>query len=189
MRLFEKTGASFTSVLIALVVGAFLGAAGVWWLTEGRYTHGSARPVPPPPVYPESGFPGVERAQPPSHSAPPSAPPAEDYFSRKLREWNLDPEEVRRELDRAGRILREGSRELGTRLAEETSDVRIIAVIKAKLTLDEELSAWQISVGCRDGHVTLTGTLDTPDQIARAIVLALDTKGVIDVDSSLRLRR
>ncbi|BET68728.1 hypothetical protein ASA1KI_36460 [Opitutales bacterium ASA1] len=188
MRLSEKTGASFTSVLIALVVGAFFGAAGVWWLTEGRYTHGSARPHTPPPVYPESGFPGVERSR-PEPPPPPASSPNEDYFSRKLREWNLDPDEVRRELDRAGRILREGSRELGTRLAEETSDVRIIAVIKAKLTLDEELSAWQISVGCQDGHVTLTGTLDTPDQIARAIVLALDTKGVIDVDSSLRLRR
>jgi hypothetical protein len=161
----SRAGFSFVGVLITLVLGAFLGAAATYLLLERE-----------------------GRLQPPSTAHPsPEAPSLdEDYFSRKLRDWNLDPEDVRAELNRAGRILREKGRALGSRLAEETSDVRIIAVIKAKYTLDEELSARQITVGCKDGHVTLGGTAQSPEQIGRAIVLALDTDGVVDVDSSLR---
>ena len=173
MHMRGKCGFSFISVLMALVVGAFLGAAGTWFVLEKE----------------------KERAAPPSSGAAPQperphggAPTDEDYLSRKLREWNLDPEQLREELEKAGRVLRQTGREFGSRFAEKTSDVRIIAIIKAKYTLDEELSAWQISVGCKDGHVTLSGTVDSSEQIGRAIVFALDTKGVVDVDSMMRVK-
>ena len=65
--------------------------------------------------------------------------------------------------------------------------MRIIALIKAKYTLDKELSARHITVASTDGHVKLSGSVQSPDQIGRAIVLALDTDGVVDVESSLRV--
>lgn len=112
----------------------------------------------------------------------------EDYIQRKLREWNLRPDDLRRELDEAGRIIRRHTEEIGDRVADATSDLRIIAVIKGKYALDDFLSAWQISIGCKDGHVTLTGSVRSPDLIGRAIVIALETEGVVDVVSSLKVR-
>ncbi|MGH8017564.1 MAG: BON domain-containing protein [Opitutaceae bacterium] len=165
----NRAGFSFLSVLIALVLGAFLGAAATWLVLEKEGRLQPSASAPPPAS--TNGAPAID----------------EDRISRKLREWNLDSEDLREELDRAGRILREKGREFGARLAEETSDVRIIALIKAKYTLDEQLSARQIAVGCKDGHVTLTGTVASAEQVGRAIVLALDTEGVLDVDSSLRV--
>jgi hypothetical protein len=166
----NKPRSGFTSVVIALVIGMFLGAAGTYTLIQKDAADAAA----------------LQAAQP--EKAPPAGANDDDYFSRKLREWNLDTDGLRGELDRAGRIIRERGRELGTRVAEETSDVRIVAVIKAKYTLDDELSAWDISVDCKQGHVTLTGFVRSADQVGRAIVLALDTDGVADVDSSLRVK-
>jgi osmotically-inducible protein OsmY len=108
----------------------------------------------------------------------------DDWFQRKLREWGLSPDDLRRMSDNAGEAI---SRK-GARLGEMASDVRIIAVVKAKFTLDDHLSGWDITVGCADGHVTLGGMVDSPEAIGRAIVLALDTEGVADVVSSLRVR-
>lgn len=165
-----KRRSSFASLLITLVIGMFLGAAGAYTLIEKDAAEAAA----------------LRPAQPEQAPSPGGA--NDDAFARKLREWNLDSDDLRAELDRAGRIIRERGRELGSRVAEETSDVRIVAMIKAKYTLDDELSAWDISVGCKDGHVTLTGFVKSADQLARAIVLALDTGGVVDVDSALRVR-
>jgi hypothetical protein len=112
----------------------------------------------------------------------------EAYIERKLREWNLDPEQLKLELERGGQIVREKSREMGTNLPGEFSDVTIIAKIKAKYTLDRELSGWNIIVGCENGHVTLSGRVDSPSDIGRAVVMALDADGVIDVVSTLTVR-
>lgn len=112
----------------------------------------------------------------------------EAYIDRKLQEWNLDPDELKDELARGGDIVREKSREIGQNLPGGFSDVKVIATIKAKYTLDRELSGWNIIVGCENGHVTLSGKVDSPEQIGRAVVMALDVDGVADVVSSLKVR-
>ncbi len=167
-----RSGSSFAAVLFALVLGGLIGAAATYILFQ------------PNAAVPES--PAVlGTPSPPSTGAAVQAQETrEDAITRKLREWNLNPDELRREMDRAGRVFRA----IGRQVAEGTSDMRIIAVIKAKYTLDDHLSAWNISVGCKDGHVTLTGTVSSAELLGRAIVLALDTDGVIDVDSSLRVK-
>lgn len=115
------------------------------------------------------------------------APAHEDTFQRILREWHLTPEDIRRQLDRAGQVIKREGGALGERLGDATLDARIVTVIKAKFTLDPELSAWEIAVSSKDGHVTLGGTVSHQDLVVRAVVLALDTGGVVDVNSTLRV--
>ncbi|MBI3191710.1 MAG: BON domain-containing protein [Pedosphaera parvula] len=127
---------------------------------------------------------------PQSPTAPlPGAPEtAEDSLTRILREWRLTPEDIRRQLDRAGQVIKREGGALTERLDGATLDARIVTVIEAKYTLDRDLSAWDISVASTQGHVTLSGTVNEPDLVVRAVVMALDTAGVVDVKSALRVK-
>lgn len=60
--------------------------------------------------------------------------------------------------------------------------------IKAKYAQDPTLSAWDISVTCNQGHVKLSGTVSSPDDIGRAEALALDADGVRDATSTLTVK-
>jgi len=60
--------------------------------------------------------------------------------------------------------------------------------IKAKYAADSTLSAWDISVSCDQGHVKLGGTVSSPDDIGRAMAIALDADGVRDVTSTLAVK-
>ena len=124
----------------------------------------------------------------PAPAQPTPAPDKEDEITRLLRQWRLSPDDIKRELERAGTVIKRESGTLGERIGEATLDARIVTVIKAKYTLDRELSAWDIAVASTDGHVTLAGTVNSPDLIGRAVVIALETQGVVDVVSSLRAR-
>ena len=60
--------------------------------------------------------------------------------------------------------------------------------IKAKYAMDPNLSVWKISVSCSQGHVTLSGTVTAPDDIGKAVALALDADGVRDVTSTIQVK-
>jgi hypothetical protein len=181
MNMHDRRGGSLLSFLAGLAIGA-----GIGFFVLPAVLAKPTRPAPA--AAKETPSAGVRSA--------PTRPPApgiekgpavvrdDDWFQRKLREWGLSPDDLRRMSDNAGEAI---SRK-GARLGEMASDVRIIAVVKAKFTLDDHLSGWDITVGCADGHVTLGGMVDSPEAIGRAIVLALDTEGVADVVSSLRVR-
>lgn len=164
---------SLATLLLTLFVGMVGGAGLAYFLLEKP----SVPPVQAPELPPAPGGDELRQAR----------DAVETYMERKVRELHLNPEELKAELARAGRIVREKGRELGTKVAEGASDVRIIAEIKAKYTLDRELSGWTITVGSKDGHVTLSGKVATPERIARAVVIALDVDGVVDVVSSLQV--
>jgi hypothetical protein len=140
----------------------------------------------------EYGGRAAEAAAPASPDVPGTTQPApgatEDAFARILREWHLTPEDVRRQLSNAGQVIRREGTALGARVDEATLDARIVTVIKAKYTLDRALSAWDIAVTSTDGRVTLSGTVNQPDLVVRAVVLALDTSGVTEVQSALRVK-
>jgi len=128
---------------------------------------------------------------------PPSAPSAEtrslgeraaetttelkDTLAAKAKEWRLTPEDIKRELQKGGQIVREKATVAGGKIA----DVRIITVIKSKYVLDRDLSAMDIKVDCTDGKVTLTGALASATLVSKAILLAMDTDGVVNVTSNL----
>jgi hyperosmotically inducible protein len=91
------------------------------------------------------------------------------------------------ELKRTGRVVRRKTEGATTKLEEVTADARTTAAIKGKLALDSELSALDISVDTTDGLVTLAGRVDSPEDMARALELALEQDGVREVVSTLQI--
>lgn len=84
----------------------------------------------------------------------------------------------------AGGQAAASARQVGSALG----DAGIIARIKGKYLIERDLPVLAISVGCEGGRVTLTGTLDSPDQAQRAARLARETGGVTEVVSQLKVR-
>jgi osmotically-inducible protein OsmY len=100
---------------------------------------------------------------------------------------NLSAEAIREELTASGLVVREKARKIGQAILDATANARITATIKAKLLAEPNLPGMRINVDTAGGLVTLSGTADTPDQIARAIRLALETDGVTKVVSTIQL--
>jgi osmotically-inducible protein OsmY len=73
-------------------------------------------------------------------------------------------------------------------VGEQLGDAGIIALIKGKYVMDNDLSALAIGVRCIQGHVTLTGSAKSPELIARATEVARQTKGVTGVTSKLTVK-
>jgi osmotically-inducible protein OsmY len=116
-----------------------------------------------------------------SEKARDGAVAAKESFSQKMVEWHLTPAEINRELEQTGKVVRTKTAAAGQSL----SNARVAAVIKGKYALENELSARTINVDADAGKVTLRGTAKSPELIARAIALALETEGVTAVDSQL----
>lgn len=110
---------------------------------------------------------------------------AKDAVAAKFVEWHLTSDEIKKDLEHSGQVVRTKAVAVGETVASSTSNARIVAVIKAKYTLDKELSARAIEVDCDKGDVTLRGNVASPALIAKAIALALDTDGVSKVQSLL----
>jgi hyperosmotically inducible protein len=69
------------------------------------------------------------------------------------------------------------------------SNVAISAKITAKMALDTTLKEYPIAVTTNDGVVTLTGNIDSAEAKARALALAKETAGVIEVRDMIEVRR
>ena len=78
----------------------------------------------------------------------------------------------------------DSARELGGYLG----DVGIITLLKGKYAAEKDLSALAITIECRDGHVTLRGSVESAEHIARAVTLARQTKGVTGINSLLTVK-
>jgi hypothetical protein len=104
-----------------------------------------------------------------------------DAVVRKAEDANLTPEGIKEELAKTGQVVRSKAKAVGERI----DDARIIAVINGKYVVEKHLSAFAINVDCRDGQVRLTGSVDSPELIGRAVTLALETSGVHNVISQL----
>ena len=61
------------------------------------------------------------------------------------------------------------------------SDAGITTAVKAKLAADDTVKASAINVDTGKGIVTLNGTVGTPAEKTRAVVIARNTEGVTDV--------
>jgi uncharacterized membrane protein len=106
----------------------------------------------------------------------------------KFNSWGLTPDNIKNELANSGRVIRRKAQDAGTAIADAASDARITATIKGKLIADKDLSALSISVSTTDGLVTLSGTASSPENIQKAITLAMDTEGVREVVSNLQVK-
>jgi hyperosmotically inducible periplasmic protein len=154
-------------VLLALVLVAALAVGGYWYFA-GNSSRESLR---------EAG-----------ESISKSANEAQEAMRDKLHDLNLNTEDLKEELSRTGRVVREKAREIGSKVADATADARVTTAIKAKLVTDSSLSALSISVNTTDGVVTLSGRVQTHDDVKKAMDLALATDGCNKVISTLQVK-
>ena len=90
-------------------------------------------------------------------------------------------EEIKVELSRSGQVVREKSAAVGNTV----SATAVTATVKGKLLTESGLRG--VSVETTEGVVTLTGSVASHEDIARAMKLALETDGVTKVVSKIQL--
>jgi len=100
----------------------------------------------------------------------------------------FDTDKAKDGLNRAGEVVREKADKAGEAITDVSANVRITTAIKAKLIADAGLSAFKIDVDTTDGVVTLSGTVSTPEDSAKATKLAQETEGVRQVISTLLVK-
>ena len=154
-------------VILALIIGIFIGAAGLWYFSsqQGRSRSGTTATQ-------------LENA----------ARSARDAVEEKLRVLDLRTNDIKDELARSGQVVRRKAREAGQALADATADARITAAIKGKLVANRDLSALSISVNTTGGIVTLSGSVPSSEAISKAMLLAMETDGVREVISTLQVK-
>jgi osmotically-inducible protein OsmY len=113
---------------------------------------------------------------------------ARDAIQEKIKVLDLRPDQVREDLAKTGQVVRRKAREAGQAISDATADARITGAIKTKLVGDKNLSAMSISVNTTGGVVTLSGTVDTTEEISKAMLLAMETDGVREVISTLQVK-
>jgi osmotically-inducible protein OsmY len=156
-----------------LVVGIVLGAVIYWFVQKKAREHPEAQQR-----FEQSAAQLRENATDAAHNLG-------DAMRAKLDTLDLRTDEIKNELAHGGEIFRRKAQDIGDKAADAASDARAVTEIKAKYAEDKTLSAWNISVSCNQGHVKLSGTVSSPDDIGRAVALALDADGVRDASSTL----
>jgi osmotically-inducible protein OsmY len=153
--------------LLTLVIGILIGAAAVWIYTtrEGKSASKSA-----------------------GDQIESTAKSTRDAIQEKIRLLDLRPEQIKDDLDRTGKVIRRKAREAGQAISDVTADARITAAIKGKLVASKDLSAVSISVNTTNGVVTLSGSVNSAEDISKAILLAMETDGVREVISTLQVK-
>jgi hyperosmotically inducible periplasmic protein len=159
-----------------LVLGIILGAVGFWFVQKKAAEHPEAQQR-----YQEAAANALTNAS-------VAAANMTDALKAKLDTLDLHGDKIKDELARTGKVFRSKTQNLGEKISDAASDARAVTEIKAKYLADSTLSAWSISVSCDQGHVTLSGTVSSADDIGRAVALALDADGVTDVTSALAVK-
>jgi len=90
-------------------------------------------------------------------------------------------DEIKVELARSGQVVRETS----VSVSKGVSAATITATVKSKLLMESGLRG--VGVETTEGVVTLTGSVASHEDIARAMKLALETDGVTRVVSKIQL--
>lgn len=111
-----------------------------------------------------------------------------DEWRARLDALDLRADKIKDELANGGKVFRRKAEDVGTKVSDTAADARIVAAIKAKYAVDSNLSVWQISVSSTGGHVTLSGMVNTPEDVGRAVALALEADGVRDVASTIQVK-
>jgi hyperosmotically inducible protein len=100
---------------------------------------------------------------------------------------DIDIKSIAEELKQTGRVIRRKAGQAARKIEDATEDGRTTAAIKARLAVDPTLSALDISVDTTDGRVTLAGKVSSPEDVARAMQIALEQENVSEVVSTLQV--
>ena len=152
-------------VLISFLLGLAVGAGGLWYLQQRQ---------------------GQDRLHQAQDKFREGAGKIKEAVSDVVNEFK--PDEIKKELERTGTVVREKARKAGAAISDAASNARITASVKTRLIAEPGLSALSINVDTTDGLVTLSGTAASPEQIAKAVRVALDTDGVHKVISTLQVK-
>jgi hypothetical protein len=159
-----------------LIIGIILGVAGYWFVENKNHEH--------PDLVPRADNSAADaRASSSDAAGHPS-----DSWKARMEALDLRADQVKDELARTGKVFRRKAEDFGAKVSDATADARIVAAIKAKYAVDSSLSVWKISVSATDGHVTLSGSVNTPEDIGRAMAIALGVDGVVDVVSNIQVK-
>jgi hyperosmotically inducible periplasmic protein len=159
-----------------LILGIILGAVGFWFVQKKAREHPEAQQR-----YKDSASQaGAALSQ--------AANNMSDALRAKLDTLDLSADKIKDELSRTGQIFRRKAHDIGDKATDAASDSRAVTDIKAKFASDQTLSTQSISVACDQGHVTLSGSVSTQEDIGKAVALALEVDGVRDVKSTLQAK-
>ncbi|HSY09334.1 MAG TPA: BON domain-containing protein [Candidatus Dormibacteraeota bacterium] len=159
-----------------LVFGIILGAVGYWFVQKRAAEH------------PEAQQRYEDAAAQFRTNASAAVENTSDALRAKLDTLDLHADQIKDELAKTGEVIRRKAHDIGETTVDAASDARAVTEIKAKYAGDSTLSVWKISVSCDHGHVVLSGTVSSPDDIGKAVALALDAGGVRDVTSTLQVK-
>jgi hyperosmotically inducible periplasmic protein len=159
-----------------LILGVILGAVGYWFLQKQAAAH------------PEAQQRYEDSAAQLRSNATVTAQNFSDAFRAKLDTLELHGDQIKNEMAQTGKVVRRKAQDIGDKVADAASDARAVTEIKAKYAKDSTLSAWDISVSCTQGQVTLSGTVPSADDIGKAVALALEADGVRDATSTLTVK-
>jgi osmotically-inducible protein OsmY len=159
-----------------VVLGIIIGALGFWFAEKKAKEHPEAQQQ-----YEQSAAQLGSNAVDAAHNL-------SDAMRAKLDTLDLQAGQIKDELAKDGQVVRRKALDIGAKAADAASDARAVAEIKAKYAKDSTLSAWDISVSCDQGHVKLSGTVQSTEDIGRAVALALEADGVRDATSTLTVK-
>jgi hyperosmotically inducible periplasmic protein len=162
--------------IIIFVLGVVAGAIGLNYLKQRNASERSVAAATDTPPSESTSILGQARN---------AASDARDAVAQKLDDWNLTGEDIKRDLSQGTEVVRRRSKEAGETVATVASKARVVGTIKAKYALDRELKARTIEVDFDQGTVILHGTVPSESLIGKAVALALDTNGVVEVKSLL----
>jgi len=154
-------------ILFVLIIGVVVGAGVVWIYGTNK---------------------GRESAQSAGDQIATSTKSARDSVEEKLKVLDLRPENIKDQLERTGKVVWKKAGEAGQAIADATADARVTGAIKGKLVASRDLSALNISVNTTSGVVTMSGTVQTEEDIGKAMLLAMQTDGVREVVSTLQVK-
>jgi osmotically-inducible protein OsmY len=160
-----------------LVLGILFGIVAYWYFQRQAATHPEAEQR-----YEQAAAQTMSNATVTAHNV-------SDALRAKLETLDLDTDQIKAELSKTGEVVRRKAQDIGAAAVSTASDARAVAEIKSKYAMDSSLSAWKISVSSNEGHVKLSGTVKSPEDIGKAIALALDADGVRDVTSTIQVQQ
>jgi osmotically-inducible protein OsmY len=159
-----------------LVLGIVFGVLAYWYVQKKAAEHPDAQQR-----YEQAATQTASNVTTTAHSM-------SDALRAKLDTLDLNSDQIKDELSRTGQVIRRKAQDIGDAAADAASDARAITEIKTKYAKDPTLSVWKISVSCSQGHVKLSGSVKSPDDIGKAIAIALDADGVRDVTSTIQVQ-
>ena len=112
---------------------------------------------------------------------------AERTTRGRVSDLDFSVDGIAQELRATGRVVRRKVVEAGHQLEESTRDARTTAKLKARFALDPELKSREIHVDTENGRVTLRGRVDTHEELARAIRMAVEEDHVLEVTSTIQV--